>query len=330
MPAVAGTHRVAVLLLPPIVGFDATIAPTLFGAAVDGAVGGDGEGRPLYDVVTCALRREPVASTTGFDILPQAGAEVLATADTIVVPGTRLPAARVDGVLPVEVQAALESARPDVRLVSICTGAFVLAAAGLLDGRRVTTHWKFAEALRRLYPRVDVDESVLFVDDGDVLTSAGLAAGIDLCLHIIRSDHGAHVANAVARYCVVPPWREGGQAQFIESHLPDEDEASTAPTRAWACGRLDEPLTIQQLARHAGMSARTFNRRFREETGQSPGTWVRARRVDRARELLEQRDLPIDEIARLSGLGSGGNLRHHLRRGLGMSPSSYRKVFQGG
>ena len=170
---------------------------------------------------------------------------------------------------------------------------------------------------------------MLFVDDGDVLTSAGLAAGIDLCLHIIRSDHGAQVANAVARYCVVPPWREGGQAQFIDRQVPAPDHFSTAATREWALQHLDEELTVQRLARHAKMSARTFNRRFREETGQAPGAWIRNRRIDRARELLESRDHSVDEVARLSGLGSGGNLRHHLRRGVGMSPSSYRKVYQG-
>jgi transcriptional regulator GlxA family with amidase domain len=178
-------------------------------------------------------------------------------------------------------------------------------------------------------PEVRVDENVLFVDDGDVLTSAGIAAGIDLCLHIIRSDHGTTVANAVARYCVVPPWREGGQAQFIDRHVPAPDHFSTAATREWALQHLDEELTVQRLARHAKMSARTFNRRFREETGQSPGAWIRQRRIDRARELLESKGLPVDEIARLSGLGTGGNLRHHLRRGMGMSPSSYRKTYQG-
>ena len=247
----------------------------------------------------------------------------------MVIPGTRYAPARVDGVLPPEATAAFALIRPGTRLVSICTGAFVLAAAGLLDGRPATTHWKFADAMRRLYPEVRVDENVLFVDDGDVLTSAGLAAGIDLCLHIIRLDHGAQVANAVARYCVVPPWREGGQAQFIDRQVPEPDHYSTAATREWALRHLDEELTVQRLARHAKMSPRTFNRRFREETGQSPGMWVRRRRIDRARELLESRDLPVDEVARLSGLGSGGNLRHHLRRGVGMSPSSYRKVYQG-
>jgi transcriptional regulator GlxA family with amidase domain len=316
-------HRIVVLLLPPVVGFDASIAPMMFGAAVDD------DGAPLYDVVVCGLDDQPVATTNGFAMLPAAGPDALATADTVVIPGTRYPSARDDGVLTPLARAALDRIRPGTRMVSICTGAFVLAAAGLLDGRRATTHWKFADALRLLHPEVVVDENVLFVDDGDVLTSAGLAAGIDLCLHVIRSDHGAQVANAVARYCVVPPWREGGQAQFIDRHLPVQDDASTASTREWALQHLGEELTVERLARHAHMSPRTFNRRFREETGQAPGTWIRNRRVDRARELLESRDLPVDEVARLAGLGSGGNLRHHLRRGVGMSPSSYRKVYQG-
>lgn len=319
----ARRHRVVVLLLEPVIGFDATIAPTLFGAATDV------DGEPLYDVVTCGLTAAPVLANTGFAMIPTAGAEALAAADTVVIPGTRYHPARIEGRLEADVAAALASIPSTARTVSICTGAFVLAAAGILDGRPATTHWQHADALRTLYPRVLLDENVLFVDDGDVLTSAGLAAGIDLCLHLIRRDHGTQVANAVARFCVVPPWREGGQAQFIESHLPVEDFASTASTRGWACENLAEPLTIRQLAQHAGMSPRTFIRRFREETGQPPGEWVRNRRIDRARELLEGRDLSVDEVARMSGLGTGGNLRHHLRRGLGMSPSSYRKVFAG-
>lgn len=319
----APAHCVAVLLLPPVVGFDASIPPMLFGAAEDD------DGVPLYDVAVCGLDDQAVATTNGYAMLPAAGPDALATADTVVIPGTRYPSARNDGVLTPLAKGALDRIRPGTRLVSICTGAFVLAAAGYLDGRRAATHWKYADALRLLHPQIDVDENVLFVDDGDVLTSAGLAAGIDLCLHIIRSDHGSQVANAVARYCVVPPWREGGQAQFIDRHLPVQDDASTAATRAWALQHLDGELTVENLARHAHMSHRTFNRRFREETGQAPGTWIRNRRVDHARELLESRDLPVDEVARLAGLGSGANLRHHLRRGVGMSPSSYRKVYQG-
>jgi transcriptional regulator GlxA family with amidase domain len=316
-------HRVAVLLLAPVVGFDATIPSTLFGAAEDA------DGNPLYEVVTCGVNTGRVPSTNGFDIVPAAGPEVLASADTVIVPGTRHAPARDDGTLAPEVRAALDSIRPGTRLVSICTGAFVLAAAGLLDGRPATTHWKFADALRRMHPEVRVDERVLFVDDGDVLTSAGLAAGIDLCLHVIRSDHGAQVANAVARYCVVSPWREGGQAQFIDRHVPTTDDASTAATREWALRHLDDDLTVERLAGHAHMSTRTFSRRFRDETGQAPGAWIRSRRVDRARELLESRELSVDEVARRSGLGTAGNLRHHLRRGIGMSPLSYRKVYQG-
>lgn len=317
-------HRVAVLLLAPVVGFDATIAPTLFGCATDAT------GSPLYEVVTCAVSAAAVPATGGFAMLPGAGPDVLATADTVVIPGTRYPPARRGGTLGPEVWSALGAVRPGTRLVSICTGAFVLAAAGLLDDRPATTHWQFADAFRALFPDVHLDENVLFVDDGDVLTSAGLAAGIDLCLHIIRSDHGAQVANEVARHCVVPPWREGGQAQFIDRQVPAPDQASTAATRQWALAHLDEPLTVQVLARHAHMSTRTFNRRFRAETGEAPGNWIRHRRLDRARELLESEQLSVDEVARRSGLGTGGNLRHHLRRGIGMSPTGYRKVYQGG
>lgn len=311
------------LLLPPIVGFDAAIAPTLFANA------SDADGNPLYAVVTCGLSRAPVAATTGFALVPHAGPEALAAADTVVIPGTRFPPARVDGKLSSAVSRAFAQIRPGARLVSICTGAFVLGAAGLLDGRPATTHWMFADEFRRLYPHVAVDENVLFVDDGDVLTSAGLAAGIDLCLHIIRSDHGAQVANAVAKYCIVPSWREGGQAQFIDRQVEVTDGMSTASTRQWALQHLDAALTLERLARHAKMSLRTFIRRFHQETGESPGVWVRNRRIDHARELLESRDLPVDEVARLCGLGSSGNLRHHLRREVRMSPTSYRKLYQG-
>src|SRR5689334_4313471 len=309
-------ERVVVLALDGVYPFELGIPSRIFGAA---------DGR--YEVLTCTVDGRPVRCNADFSVTVEHGPEALGTADTVVIPA--MDPAAVTAELPAEVTAALAAIRPGTRIVSICTGAFVLAAAGLLDGRPATTHWRFADDLRALHPEVRLDENVLFVDDGDVLTSAGLAAGIDLCLHIIRSDHGTQVANAVARYCVVPPWREGGQAQFIDHQVPPLDHYSTAPTREWALRHLDEELTVPRMARHANMSARTFNRRFREETGESPGAWIRSRRVDRARELLESRDMPIDEVARLSGLGTGGNLRHHLRRGIGMSPSSYRKVYQG-
>lgn len=321
--SVATPHAVAVLLLPPVVGFDATMPSLLFGQACAD------DGSPLYSVTTVSLSPGPLDTTTGYGIVAAAGPEALATADTIVVPGTRLASSRCDGVLDPDVARALDARKPDARLVSICTGAFVLAAAGVFDGRRATTHWQYADDFRRLYPEVDLDESVLFVDEGAVLSSAGLAAGIDLCLHIIRRDHGAAVANRVARHCVVPPWREGGQAQFIERHVPVQDGPGTAVAREWALTHLAEPVTVNRMAAHAQMSTRTFIRRFRDETGTAPGAWLRDRRLDLARELLETTDLPVDVIAEQTGIGSADNLRHHLRKELGMAPIAYRRTFRG-
>ena len=315
-------HRVAVLLLPPVIGFDATIPLQLLPSAVDEA------GHPLYDVTAVSLDGRAVPTAQGYALVPGADASALATAETVIVPGTRLGPPRHDGVLPDDVAAAFATLRPDVRLVSICTGAFVLGAAGVLDGRAVTTHWQHTEEFRRLYPRVRLDETLLFVDDGDVLTSAGLAAGIDLCLHLIRRDHGTAVANHVARYCVVPPWRDGGQAQFIERPVPAAAAESTAYARQWALEHLDQPLDVTRLAVEARMSVRTFNRRFRDETGQSPGAWLIGQRIDHARHLLEVTDLPVDEVARRSGLGSGASLRQHLRATLGVSPLAYRRTFR--
>lgn len=319
----AMTHRVVVLLLPPVIGFDAAIPPQLFDSATDDA------GRPLYDVVTASLDGGPVAGVHGFDLVPRTDASALATADTVVVPGTRLPGPRSDGSLPDDVRAALAGVRPGTRIVSICTGAFVLAAAGLLDGRPATTHWAHAASFRDLYPRVRLDEDLLFVDDGDVLTSAGLAAGVDLCLHIVRRDHGTAVANRAARECVVPPWRDGGQAQFIERPVPVGPEQSTAAVRAWALHHLDEDLDVARLAERARMSLRTFNRRFRQETGASPGAWLVEQRVNHARHLLESTDLPVDAVARRAGFGTGAGLRQHLRAAVGVSPSAYRRTFRG-
>ncbi|EGD53481.1 GlxA family transcriptional regulator [Gordonia neofelifaecis] len=315
-------HVVAVLLLEPLIGFDATIAPMCFGKATDD------DGRPLYEVVTCSVDGGPVMTTNGYAIAPQSDASVLARADTVIVPGNRQPQIRMEGVLPETVRDALSLIRPGTRLVSICTGAFTLAAAGALDGRRVTTHWQAGGDLARLHPAVDLVEHVLFVDDGDVLTSAGVASGLDLCLYIIRGDHGTAVANRVARYAVIPPAREGMQAQFVDRPVPSSGAGSTAATRAWATANPSDNLSVERLARRADMSPRTFNRRFREETGETPGAWVQRLRLDHARELLERTDLSIDDVAERSGLGSGASLRTLLRRDTGMPPSTYRRLFQ--
>ncbi|MET1075610.1 MAG: helix-turn-helix domain-containing protein, partial [Umezawaea sp.] len=193
---------------------------------------------------------------------------------------------------------------------------------------RATTHWRDATDLATRYPRVSVHPDVLYVDEGDVLTSAGSAAGIDLCLHLVRKDFGTEAANRAARRCVVPPWRSGGQSQYIERPVPPAETTSTAPARDWALSRLDEPLDLRALADHVSMSVRTFTRRFREETGLSPGKWITQQRVDRARHLLESTDLPIDEVARRSGFGTGAALRQQMGAALGIAPSAYRTTFR--
>src|SRR5690606_29420780 len=208
-------------------------------------------------------------------------------------------------------------------------GAYVLAAAGWLDGRPATTHWRRAEHFRRLFPDVLLDPDVLYTDDGDVLTSAGVASGVDLCLHIIRRDHGSAVANAVARGTVVPPHRDGGQAQFITYPVPDDGRASTSRARHWAMEHLDQPLTLRDLAAKESMSVRTFTRRFRDEVGVSPLQWLTQQRIQRARQLLEETDLPVDRIAEAAGFGTATSLRQHLQNALGVSPSAYRNTFRG-
>ncbi|MDP9816180.1 GlxA family transcriptional regulator [Spirilliplanes yamanashiensis] len=316
------THRVTVLALDDLNSFDLGVPPQVFGAARDAT------GAPLYTVTTCTDGGAPVRGTGGFRVLPDRDLDAVAEAGTVVVPGV-YGAPLADGTIPPAVGAALRAAHArGARIMSICTGAAVLAAAGLLDDRPATTHWAWAERFRRLYPRVRLDPDVLFVDDGQVLTSAGVAAGVDLCLHVVRRDHGSGVANSAARRCVVPPWRDGGQAQFIERPVPATGDAGTARTRAWALDRLAEPVTLTGLAAHARMSVRTFTRRFRDETGESPARWLLRQRVQHARLLLETTDLGVDAVARRSGLGSGTALRHHLAREIGVPPSAYRRTFR--
>ncbi|MCX4673199.1 helix-turn-helix domain-containing protein [Streptomyces sp. NBC_01381] len=314
----ARPHRVAVLALDGVYPFELGIPNRVF-PLVPGA----------YEVVTCAATdKRTLATNADFSITVEHGPEALESADTVVVPPFDLR--HITAELSEPVREALARIRPGTRLVSICTGAFTLAAAGLLDGRPATTHWSLADLFRRMFPQVDLDPDVLFVDDGDMLTSAGAASGIDVCLHMVRSDHGSAVANRVARHCVVPPWREGGQAQYIEQPVPDEGVTGTAATRAWAMEHLDRPLALRELATHARMSPRTFARRFQEETGTSPGRWLIQQRVHRARHLLESSDLAVDRIAAEVGFATGTSLRQHLQAAIGVSPQAYRKTFQAG
>ena len=314
-------HEIAVLALNDVVVFDLGVAAQIFGSARDAG------GCPLYRVRTCTPDGEPVRTSAGFRAVPDEGPDILDTADTVVVAGVHGGLAMTEGRLEPSVAEALARTRPEVRLMSICTGAFVLAAAGLLDGRPAATHWLHAGRFRKLYPRVLLDADVLFVDDGDVLTSAGVGAGIDLCLHVIRHDHGSEVANRAARRSVVPPWRDGGQSQFIERPLPAPTDTSTAAARTWALTRLHEPLGLSRLARQAGMSVRTFTRRFREETGVSPAQWLLRQRVEEARRLLETTDLPIDRVAERAGFGTATSMRQHLHTAVGVSPTTYRRTF---
>lgn len=319
-----GLHRVAVFAMDGVIPFELGIPLRIFGAAQS-----QQDGTPLYEVVTCGLRPGAVETDAGFPIVVRYGTWALAEADTVVVPASHeLGQVYEEGRLTDELTAALGVVRPGTRMVSICTGSYVLAAAGMLDGRPATTHWTSAEHFQRLFPRVRVDPDVLYVDDGDVLTSAGVAAGLDLCLHIVRRDFGTAVANAVARRTVVPPHREGGQAQFIRRPLPEPQLASTERARAWALERLHEPLTLRQLAGREAMSVRTFTRRFREEVGLSPGQWLSRQRIERARQLLESTDLGVDQIARQAGFGTSASMRQHLHAVLGVSPTAYRRTFQ--
>ncbi len=301
----------------------------MFGFAVACEVFGDGYtadlGVPWYELLICGPRPGSVSLDNGLRLEVPHGLDRLVRADTVIV-----PACDAAGGAPPEALRALRRAHErGARLVSLCTGAFVLAAAGLLDGRRATTHWTECDELARRHPSVDVDPGVLYVDEGDILTSAGNAASMDLCLHLVRHDHGAEVAARLARQLVVPPYRDGGQAQYIESPVPEPDRTDLfADTVAWVQEHLDEPVSVAELAARSAMSRRTFARRFAASTGTTPYQWLLRQRLQLAQRLLETSDLPIELVAERSGFVNAGNLRKHFGRVVRTTPQSYRHAFQ--
>lgn len=310
------THRIAVYVRDGLLAMELGIVHRLFGQARSDS------GDPLYEVITCTDVPGPIRTDSDVRILVERGLDAVAEADTVIVPASDAGYAS-DGTV-----STLFEGLSTQRLASICTGSFVLAAAGLLDGKRATTHWKSAALFAELYPQVLLDPNVLYTEDGNVLTAAGEASGIDLCLHMIRQDFGAAVANRVARGTVVPPHRNGGQAQYIDTPVPRTDSTSTADAQEWALRNLRSTLSVEDLARHQAMSVRTFSRRFVAEVGVSPARWIVAQRVQRARELLENTDLTIERIAHDTGFGTATSLRNQLAAELGVSPSAYRATFR--
>jgi transcriptional regulator GlxA family with amidase domain len=316
-PAAGAARReVAVLALDAVVPLDLAIPAQVFGNYPE----------LPYRLTICATAAGPVPTSAGFAVVAVAGLEALARADTVLVPGFE-PHLRAPD--PPVLDALRGAHARGARMVSICTGAFALAAAGVLDGRRVTTHWRDAQDLAARHPALEVEPGVLFLDDGQVLTSAGVASGLDLCLHILRRDHGVEVASRIARRLVVPPHRDGGQAQYVEQPLPDRTGGSLAATRASALERLHEPLTVRELADHAHVSERTFARRFQAETGLPVLRWLHVQRIEAARSALESTDASIDEIAHSTGFGTAANLRKHFRRHVATTPTAYRRTFYG-
>ncbi|MFD3515507.1 GlxA family transcriptional regulator [Streptomyces sp. NPDC058657] len=309
-------RSVALAATDGMLHFELALAFEVFGSAPAVLPG------PWYDVEVCGTRAVRVGR---FLLEPDCGLDALARADTVIVPaladvGAAPPAGLVEAV-----RVAHEAG---ARVVSLCTGAFVLAAAGLLDGLRATTHWAHTAELAARFPRVDVDPDVLYVDNGRVLTSAGKAAAMDLCLHLVRRDHGSAVANVVARRLVVPPHRAGGQAQFVSTPVPAQDGHPLAELLPWVLRRLDQPLTVEDLARRANMSARHLARHFRSVTGTTPLQWMLTQRIRHAQELLETTDDSVDAIAAASGMGTGTTLRRHFQRTVGVPPDTYRSTFR--
>jgi transcriptional regulator GlxA family with amidase domain len=306
-----GVHRVVALALPGVVAFDLSTAAQIFGHRT---------ARSFYSFAVCAAKPGPVMSSTGFEVDARFGLEALDRADTVVVPGFD----PLDAPEPASLAALRGAAARGVRIASVCVGAFALAAAGLLDGRSATTHWQYADEFRQRFPRVRLNPDVLYVDEGQVLTSAGISAGIDLCLYLVRQDYGEQVAAEVAQRMVVAVHRTGGQMQY--AHRPLPKDGGLGATREWAIAEMHRPLTVRHLARHAGMPVRSFTRQFRDEAEQSPMQWLTRQRVREALRLLEATDLDVDDVAARSGFGSAATLRTHLARELGTTPTAYRRT----
>ncbi|MFD3483413.1 GlxA family transcriptional regulator [Streptomyces sp. NPDC058665] len=311
---------VAVLLFSGGPIFESSIPLSVFGIDRQDA------GVPRYRLLVCGGEEGPLRTTGGLELTTPYGLEAIGRAGTVVVPAWR----SITSPPPPEALDALRRAHEEgARIVGLCTGAFVLAAAGLLDGRPATTHWMYAPTLAKRYPSVHVDPRELFVDDGDVLTSAGTAAGIDLCLHIVRTDHGTEAAGALARRLVVPPRRSGGQERYLDRSLPEEIGSDPlAEVVAWALEHLHEQFDVETLAARAYMSRRTFDRRFRSLTGSAPLQWLITQRVLQAQRLLETSDYSVDEVAGRCGFRSPVALRGHFRRQLGSSPAAYRAAYR--
>ena len=312
------THSVVALAYRGLCTFEFGIVVEVFGLRRPEL------GVPWYRFSVCSLERGPVSATGGVTIQARAGLRRLRSADTVVIPGWRDP----DESPPDNLIRALRRAHErGARLVSICSGVFVLAAAGVLDGKRATTHWRFAERLATRFPRIRVEPDVLYVDEGDVLTSAGSAAGIDACLHIVRSDFGAAIANQVARRLVMPPHRDGGQAQYVPEPMRVGRAHALAGLLDRVQGSLSRPWTIAELARQAVMSQRNFARRFRGETGTTPHRWLTHARLLAAERLLETTPDSVFEVARAVGFGNAQTLRHHFRARFHTTPLAYRGRF---
>jgi transcriptional regulator GlxA family with amidase domain len=308
-------HRIVAIAIPEVILFDLAIPAEVFGRRVE---------RERYAFTVCTEHPGSVATASGLPVEVAAGLEAVVGADTVIVPGF-FP--RTDPSAPV-IAALRAAAERGARIASVCVGAFALAAAGLLDGRSATTHWEHAAELAARFPDVRVRPEVLYVDEGPILTSAGISAGIDLCLHLVRVDHGASAAAEVSRRLVAAVHRPGGQAQYIRRPVP-EPGPGLAPTCTWALTDLQRPLTVTDMARHAGYAPRTFARRFREETGLTPMRWLTAQRLLESRRMLESTDLPVEAIAVQCGLGTAANLRLHLARDVAVTPTAYRIAFRG-